>query len=236
MAIIITIPSNVSITLNSASTLNGGEPVVINPATGEILNTIPIVATFSEATIDATDAELLLTDGDVSHEGRIGINSAPNTPFTGCEEGNTRIQVPANKEIEFWSALNLIAKFSFDGGVSDLNCSIRPNVNEFYFLGSDNRLWAGIYLSRTITPGGTTGAQTINKSTGSVNFAIGATSLVVTSSYVAANSIIIATVATNDATMKSVQVVAASGSFTIYANAAATAETRVNFLIILPNS
>ena len=46
------------------------------------------------------------------------------------------------------------------------------------------------------------------------------------------SSVIIATVATNDSTMKSVVAVAASGSFTLTANAAATAETRVNFIVI----
>jgi hypothetical protein len=89
-----------------------------------------------------------------------------------------------------------------------------------------------VFFSKTITAGGTTGAQTINNVCGSVNFAAAATSLVVTNSLVSTDSVIIATVATNDATMTSVQVVAGSGSFTIYANAAATAETRVNFLVI----
>lgn len=88
-----------------------------------------------------------------------------------------------------------------------------------------------IQTQKTVTAGGTTGAQTINKPTGSVNFAAAATSLVVTNSFVTTSSVIIATVATNDATMKSVNVVAGSGSFTINANAAATAETRVNFII-----
>ncbi len=89
-----------------------------------------------------------------------------------------------------------------------------------------------VSFSKTITAGGTTGAQTINDVCGSVNFAAAATSLVVTNSLVTANSVIIATVATNDATMTSVQVVAGSGSFTIYADVAPTAETRVNFLVI----
>jgi hypothetical protein len=84
----------------------------------------------------------------------------------------------------------------------------------------------------TMTAGGTTGAQTINKVSGSVNFAAAATSLVVTNNKVVAGSIIICTVMTNDSTLKSVQAVPASGSFTIYANAAATAETKVAFLVI----
>lgn len=97
--------------------------------------------------------------------------------------------------------------------------------------GSNWTLTGGINLDKTVTAAGTTGAQTINKTTGTVNFAASATSLVVTNSLVTANSIIICTVCTNDTTMKSVAAVAASGSFTMYANAAPTAETRVNFLV-----
>ena len=91
---------------------------------------------------------------------------------------------------------------------------------------------ANIVVNKTITAAGTTGARTINQTSGSVNFAIAATSLVVTNSLVTTSSIILTTVASNDATMKSVQAVAAAGSFTLYANAAATAETRVNFLVL----
>ena len=87
-------------------------------------------------------------------------------------------------------------------------------------------------FNKTVTAAGTTGAQTINKNAGTVNFAAAATSLVVTNSLVTTSSIIICTVGTNDTTMKSVSAVAASGSFTIYANSAATAETRVNFIVI----
>jgi hypothetical protein len=89
-----------------------------------------------------------------------------------------------------------------------------------------------LQLSKTSTAAATTGAQTISKPAGSVNFAAAATSLVVTNALVTANSIIIATVNTNDATMKTVLAVAGAGSFTLHANAAATAETRVSFLVI----
>ena len=88
-----------------------------------------------------------------------------------------------------------------------------------------------LFLDKTITAAATTGAQTINKSTGSVNFAATESSLVVTNSLVTVNSVIICTVGTNDSTMTSVQAVAAAGSFTIHSNAAANAETRVNFLL-----
>lgn len=92
-------------------------------------------------------------------------------------------------------------------------------------------LTGDVKVDKTITAGGTTGAQTINKTAGSVNFAAAATTLVVTNSLVSTSSVVVATVATNDATMKSVAVVKAAGSFTIYANAAATAETRVDFVV-----
>lgn len=89
-----------------------------------------------------------------------------------------------------------------------------------------------VQVSKTVTTGGTVGAQTINKTAGTVNFAAAASSLVVTNSLVTANSIILCTVGTNDTTLKSVQCVAGSGSFTMFASAAATAETRVNFLVL----
>lgn len=84
----------------------------------------------------------------------------------------------------------------------------------------------------TITAGGTTGAQTINKGAGTVNFAASATSLVVTNSLVTANSLVICYVLTNDATMMAAFAVCASGSFTIRGNAAPTAETKVGFVIV----
>lgn len=86
-------------------------------------------------------------------------------------------------------------------------------------------------LSKTITAPGTTGAQTINKATGRVNFAAAAQTLVVTNSLVDANSVIAATVATDDATALNCKAIPAAGSFTLKLNAAATAETAVNFRV-----
>lgn len=94
------------------------------------------------------------------------------------------------------------------------------------------QIYGDMILDKTITAGGTTGDQTINKTCGSVNFAPSATSLVVTNNRVTTSSVIVATVATNDSTMKTVLAVPAAGSFTLYANAAPTAETRVNWIVI----
>jgi hypothetical protein len=84
----------------------------------------------------------------------------------------------------------------------------------------------------TNTAAGTTGAQTINRPSGTVNFAAGATSLVVTNTLCTTASLVFATIRTNDATAVIKNVVPAAGSFTITLNAAATAETSVGFFII----
>jgi hypothetical protein len=86
-----------------------------------------------------------------------------------------------------------------------------------------------IHLSKTITPSGTTGAQTINSTSGSVNFAAGITSLVVTNFLSTTQSVITTTKGTNDGTARLGAAVAAAGSFTIYMDVAPAAECRVNF-------
>lgn len=110
--------------------------------------------------------------------------------------------------------------------------TLRATINT-----TDLVLTVGLTLPKTITAGGTTGAQTINKTSGSVNFATGATSLVVTNSLVTTSSVILVTGATDDADCSVFSAVAASGSFTIYPGSAAGSsspflETRVNFLVL----
>ena len=89
----------------------------------------------------------------------------------------------------------------------------------------------GVLTPKTIVASGTTGAQTINKMAGSVNFAAAATSLVVTNSLVTTNSIVVCQLATADATAVLGAVVKAAGSFTINMKTAPTAETRVDFYV-----
>lgn len=87
-------------------------------------------------------------------------------------------------------------------------------------------------LQRTITAAGTTGAQTINKQAGTVNFAAGAAAIVVTNSTVTASSIITTNIRFADATCTFVKSsVPTSGSFTITLNANCTAETSVGFVV-----
>jgi hypothetical protein len=89
-----------------------------------------------------------------------------------------------------------------------------------------------IVVPTTVTAGGTTGAQTINKISGTVNLAAAATSLVVTNSLVSTTSLIMPVVRTNDSTCAVKNVVAGAGSFTINMTAACTAETSVGFFVL----
>lgn len=97
-------------------------------------------------------------------------------------------------------------------------------------LGHPTLHWKRLYIDYTVT--GTVGAVTINKSSGRCIVAAAAASVVVTNSNVTANSIIMVTIAQNDATAVIKNVVAAAGSFTITLNAAATANTAVNFFVV----
>lgn len=119
------------------------------------------------------------------------------------------------------------------GGVSNFRVSKGGTATARGIVSLGNVTLNGdVQLSKTITPAGTTGARTINNNSGSVNFAAGAMSLVVTNNLVTTNSVIHCTIASNDSTMTSVQVVAGAGSFTIYAQPGPpAAETRVNFLV-----
>lgn len=88
-----------------------------------------------------------------------------------------------------------------------------------------------IALPKTVTAPGTTTVQTINKPMGRVNVAAGGASIAVTNSLVTANSIIVATCATNDATAQVMSVVAGAGTFTIHL-VACTAETAINWIVL----
>ena len=86
-------------------------------------------------------------------------------------------------------------------------------------------------LNRTITAGGTTGNQTIDKPNGSVNIAAAGTSVVVTNSTVTTSSTVIAIANTNDASCAVKNAVPTANTITITMTAACGAETRVAFWV-----
>lgn len=101
-------------------------------------------------------------------------------------------------------------------------------------LSNTGQLTAGSLAStKVVTPGGTTGAQTINTQDGTVNFAASATSLAVTNSLSLTTRPVLAMIQTNDSTAVLKNVVPGNGSFTIRMATAPTAETVVAFHILL---
>lgn len=115
----------------------------------------------------------------------------------------------------------VVKKYAFyNVGINDSSIFNGP-LKSFNFL-----------ADKTITVAGTTGNQTINKISGTVNFAAGTSTLTVTNSLVSTTSNVFCTIRTNDATAIIKNVVPGSGSFVITLNAAATAETSVGFFVI----
>ena len=101
-----------------------------------------------------------------------------------------------------------------------------------YSLSTSPSFFTGkITFDATVTPSGTTGNQTINKPSGTVNVAAGSGSVIVTNSFVTANSIINVVARTNDATCSVKNYVASAGSFTINLTANCTAETSIGFIV-----
>lgn len=83
----------------------------------------------------------------------------------------------------------------------------------------------------TITPGGTTGNQTINLPSGSVNVPTAGTSVTVTNSTVLATSLVFAQAMTNDTTCYVKDTEVSAGSFVIRMTGACAAETKVGFIV-----
>lgn len=89
-----------------------------------------------------------------------------------------------------------------------------------------------ITFDATNTAAGTTGAQTINKPSGTVNIAASGASVVVTNSLVTTSSLVTAFCRTNDANKTRVYaIVPAAGSFTIYVDPVPAAEISVGFIV-----
>lgn len=120
---------------------------------------------------------------------------------------------------------------SLDVGISRVSAGLIEINNGTASTYRDLKL-RQLYPDQTITAGGTTGNQTINKAAGTVNFAASATSLTVTDSLVTTSSTIYTMPRTNDATCTVKNVVPSAGSFVITMTAGCTAETSVGFVVL----
>jgi len=130
-----------------------------------------------------------------------------------------------------WDSSSDPANNSTDSGVGR-NAAGRLEINNGTAATYRDLIVRQYYADQTITAGGTTGNQTINKSAGTVNVAAAGTAVTVTNSLVTTSSTIHVSTRTNDTTCYVKNVVPASGSFTINLVAACTAETSFGFLVV----
>jgi hypothetical protein len=89
-----------------------------------------------------------------------------------------------------------------------------------------------------LTTNTTTGALTANAPKGNCAIAAGQSSVVITNSFVDANSVVFATIAqaSADTTLTSiVRIVCSAGQFTLFGNANATATVLVDWAVITPS-
>lgn len=152
--------------------------------------------------------------------------------------GNATIEfgTPAGEGVKLNQSAPLTWSSSGISGVPDIGIS-RNAAGVVEINSATAGAWRDLkvrqhYVDQTITAGGTTGAQTINKAAGTINFATGTSTLVVTNSLVTTNSTVYCSVRTNDAAALIKNVVPAAGSFTITLNAATGAETSVGFFVV----
>jgi hypothetical protein len=232
----------------TVTNLTGTASININGTVGA---TTPTTGAFTTITSSSTtDATTNTTTGAVVLSGGLAVaKSVTIGPSTGVQlrfmggGGNGQfeswtaqtgtglaLRVYHGFQVVRATAVNSTLLDVFDnttGNATSPYLRVRNSNGDFFQVGA----LGDISLTKTITATGTTGAVTINKSSGAVNCAAAASSLVVTNSFCTVNSVIQLTVGTNDTTMRSAIAVAAAGSFTIYPTTAPTAETRVYFTI-----
>jgi hypothetical protein len=158
----------------------------------------------------------------------VNIGRAPvTTAATGTHAMLANLAVaPIGTITSSGAAITNTSTFYIDGAGTG------GTTNWASYIASGNSFSAGKpVFDSTYTATGTTGAQTINKPSGSVNVAAAGTSIVVTNSFVTTSSIVTCVIMTADATATIKNVVPASGSFTITLGAAATAETKIGFIV-----
>ena len=108
----------------------------------------------------------------------------------------------------------------------------QPKTNGITDFGTSTLGFKRLYLDYTNT--GTIGAVTINKASFRANIALGATSVVVTNSYVTAASKVLCVAAQNDTTGRVTATVPGAGTVTIH-SIATTADMAVDCLVVNAN-
>ena len=163
--------------------------------------------------IDSTNGRVLLTDTYGAGSGSLAY-SLLDLAQTWNTSGSP-------------TAIKLTVTDTSSGAASNL-IDLLVGANSYFKVDKGGK----ISQFATNTAAGTTGDQTINRPTGTVNIAAGGTSVTVTNNLVTTSSLVFAVIRTNDATAVLKNVVPGAGSFVITLNAATTAETSIGFWVI----
>lgn len=209
-----------NVTLPSGTTSSGltGNPNLAFKATTYDFNNL------------TSDAEFKISFLPSSTIGQITIGDCITTPTTClsvAQSSSTASLAATNVNLGDVNAMSNGTRINVTDGTKTVAVTATGSTAVLDLTGVINNK-----LNRTITAAGTTGAQTINKPAGTVNFAAAATSLVVTNSQVTTSSIITSVMRTADTTCTFIKsIVPAAGSFTITVNAGCNAETSVGFIV-----
>lgn len=198
--------------------------VLANAGGGTVANP---TATVGLTAVNGTATSAIRSDGAPALSQSIAPTWTGNHIFNGTVTAN----VPANQ----FFVVNGVATTGQSNGISvgagtnssDYTARFIPEAGTFYTL----RLRGDADFEIGGTNAATTGAQTINRPSGTVQFAAAATSLVVTNSLCASTSKILCFLNTNDATAVLGNAVPGTGSFTINMKTAPTGTTVCTFFI-----
>jgi hypothetical protein len=172
----------------------------------------------------STSRAILVANMQGSNQGGIVLNPLTSSNRAAIITGQGTIPSGA------WNIYSSTTDKSYHAGNFLLNTTTDAGFK--LDVNGTTRLQGAVNYNPTNTAAGTTGNQTINKPSGTVNIAAAGTTVTVTNSLVSASSIVYAVIRTNDATATIKNVVPAAGSFTINLNAATTAETSIGFFVI----
>lgn len=188
----------------------------------------------------------------VSNAADLAITASTETPSIMLSVGSTRTWATGalanQREIRIAAPSYAFAGASTITNAATVFITGGPNAGDNATITNSYGLWCGgavridgslalfggLKLDMT-DASGTPGAATINKPTGKVAVAIGASSVVVTNNLVTANSIVVPVLEFIDATFTQIlSCVPGAGSFTITGNANATAATKISFVVYNP--
>lgn len=179
---------------------------------------------------------------EIGSAASVTIFKAPFVAFTSSYSGDIYVYPRTAAKVGFYFGSNVsvptagVIGFAADA-TSAFTTGIAENASGLLEVNSGT---AGTFrdvktrkyfADQTITAGGTTGNQTINKAAGTVNIAAGNSTVTVTSDQCTTSSTVFAVIRTNDATATIKNVVPGSGSFVITLTAAATGEISIGFSV-----